>query len=162
MSIVAIDPGTSNTGAVYMDEHRIVCCKTIAYKSTVKSDQRALMERAGAIARQLGAWMADKPHECVVIEGFTSFGGARQGAYTYQTPYLCGYLHAALAGERVVIQTSKQVLNQKTRGSVAHIKRAMERGEEVWPECRKLTNDHLRSAACHGIYYYRKGSAWQG
>lgn len=156
MSIVAVDPGTSNTGIVYMDERRIVCCKTLAYKSTVKADQYALKERAEAIAKQLLEWMADKPHECVVVEGFVPFGGERQGAYTFQTPYLCGYLHAALVGERVVIQTSDKVLRKNARGSMHGAKEDMARGIEVWPECGKLTNDHLRSAACHGIYYYRR------
>lgn len=139
-----------------MDEHRIICCKTIAYRTTVKADQDALMERAGTIAKQLAEWMADKPHECVVIEGFVSFGGRRQNAYTYQTPYLCGYLHAALADEQVAIQTSSEVLNPLTPGNIAHVKSDMTRGIEVWPECGKCTNDHLKSAACHGIYYLRK------
>lgn len=155
MRIVAVDPGTAHTGAVYMDERRIICAKTIAYKSTVKADQRALMERAGAIAKQLAEWMADKPHERLVMEGFVGYPG-RQGGYTYQTPYLCGYLHAALSGESIAVQTSRQVLNPRTRGNVAWMRNAMAEGREPYPGCAKLTNEHLRSAACHGIYYLRK------
>ncbi len=146
MSIIAIDPGTAHTGIVYMDERRIICCKTIAYKSTVKQDQYALKARAEAIAAQLSDWMADKPHECIVMEGFLGYTG-KQGGYAFQTPYLCGYLHAALSGEEIVIQTSRQVLNPKTPGNVANLKSTTFAG---------LRNDHLRSAACHGAYFYAR------
>lgn len=161
MSIVCIDPGTRNTGIVYMDERRVVCAKTIAYKTVVKDNQSELMERAEAIARQVADFAADKPHEAIVIEGFVAYPG-RQGGYTYQTPYLVGYLHAALAGEPIVTQTSRQVLNPRSKGNVAELKDMMKLGYEVWPECSKCTNDHTRSALAHGIYYYkRKGIAWQ-
>ena len=40
MNIVAVDPGTSNTGIVYMNERRIICAKTLHYKSTVKAEDR--------------------------------------------------------------------------------------------------------------------------
>lgn len=156
MSIVAIDPGTSNTGIVYMDARRIICAKTLHYKSTVKADQFALMERAENIARQISQWIADKPHEAIVIEGFVGYSG-KQGGYAYQTPYLCGYLHKALADENIVIQTSRQVLNPKSRGNVAEARTLMARGARPWPGCEVCTNDHLRAAACHGIYYYTRG-----
>lgn len=153
MSIIAIDPGTAHTGLVYMDERRIICCKTIAYKDTVKADQYALMTRASNIANQIRAWAADKPHECLVMEGFMGYSG-KQGGYAYQTPYLCGYLHSALSDEDIVIQTSRKVLNPRTRGNLAHLKDQMALGYEVWGDSAKCTNDHLRSAAVHGIYYY--------
>ena len=155
MSIIAIDPGTAHTGLVYMDEHRIICCKTIAFKGAVKADQDALKERAQAIARQIIDFAADKPHECIVMEGFMGYTG-KQGGYSFQTPYLCGYLHSALEGERIVIQTSRKVLNPRTRGNLAHLKTQMAHGYEVWKDCEKCSNDHLRSAAVHGIYYYQR------
>ena len=155
MSIIAIDPGTAHTGLVYMDEHRIICCKTIAFKGAVKADQDALKERAQAIARQIIDFAADKPHECIVMEGFMGYTG-KQGGYSFQTPYLCGYLHSALEGERIVIQTSRKVLNPRTRGNLAHFKTQMANGYEVWKDCAKCSNDHLRSAAVHGIYYYQR------
>jgi Holliday junction resolvasome RuvABC endonuclease subunit len=155
MSIISIDPGTSNTGIVYMDERRIICCKSLTYKSTVKIDQAALMERAENIAKQIIDFAADKPHECIVIEGFVPYQ-ERQNAHTFQTPYLCGYLHSALAGESLVIQTSDKVFNPKRRGNLKHLKEQMAQGYQVWGDSAKCTNDHLRSAAVHGIYYYTR------
>lgn len=153
MSIIAIDPGTSNTGIVHMDEARIIDAETFSFKEPVKADQLKLMQRAHDIAVLIYDWMAPREHDHVVIEGFVTFHG-RQSGYTYQTPYLCGFIHAALAGEHFVIQTSRQVLNSHTRGNVAAYKRAMEQGRDVWGDCSMLTNDHLRSAAAHGIYHY--------
>lgn len=154
MPVVAIDPGTANTGLVYMDERRIICAKTLTHRKAVKGDQYALMGRAREIAEQVAAWAADKPHEAVVIEGFVGFSG-RQGGYTYQTPYLCGYLHRALEGERIVIQTSRQVLNPRSAGSMAQMMDMLRSGKRPMPGAALLTNEHLRSAACHGAYYYK-------
>ncbi len=158
MRVVAIDPGTSNTGIVYMDERRIICAKTLRYKETVKADQDALRERAENIARQIGAWVADKPHDAIVMEGFVGGYRGRQGGYTFQTPYLCGYLHAALASERIAIQTSRQVLNPRSKGNAAELRALMERGTAPIPGCDRLTNDHLRAAACHGAYYLARNA----
>lgn len=154
MPVVAIDPGTANTGLVYMDASRVICAKTLVHKKAVKADQYALMERAREIAAQVAAWAADKPHEAVVIEGFVGFSG-RQGGYTYQTPYLCGYLHRALEGERIVIQTSRQVLNPRSAGSMAQTMYMLRQGKRPMKGSELLTNEHLRSAACHGAYYYK-------
>lgn len=154
MPVVAIDPGTANTGLVYMDERRIICAKTLTHRKAVRGDQYALMGRAREIAEQVAAWAADKPHEAVVIEGFVGFSG-RQGGYTYQTPYLCGYLHRALEGERIVIQTSRQVLNPRSAGSMAQMMDMLRSGKRPVKGSELLTNEHLRSAACHGAYYYR-------
>ena len=154
MPVVAIDPGTANTGLVYMDERRIICAKTLTHRKAVRGDQYALMGRAREIAEQVAAWAADKPHEAVVIEGFVGFSG-RQGGYTYQTPYLCGYLHRALEGERIVIQTSRQVLNPRSAGSMAQMMDMLRSGTRPVKGSELLTNEHLRSAACHGAYYYK-------
>lgn len=153
MPVVAIDPGTANTGLVYMDGRRVICAKTLTHRKPVRGDQYALMERAREIAAQVAAWAADKPHEAVVIEGFVGFSG-RQGGYTYQTPYLCGYLHRALEGERIVIQTSRQVLNPRSAGSMAPMMGMLRAGKSPVEGSELLTNEHLRSAACHGAYYY--------
>lgn len=155
MAVVAIDPGTANTGLVYMDERRILCALTVSMKGAVRSDQDALLARAAAIADRVAGWMADKPREAVVIEGFLGYPG-RQGGYAFQTPYLCGYLHKALEGERLVIQTSRQVLNPRTPGNAARYLDAMRMGKKPWDGAELLTNEHLRSAACHGAYYYER------
>lgn len=153
MSIIAIDPGTSNTGLVYMDESRIIDAETIRYGEAVKADQLKLMRRAHEIAVAVYDWMAPRRHDYVIIEGFVTYHG-RQSGYTFQTPYLCGYIHAALATEHFIIQTSRQVLNSHMKGNVAAYKKAMEQGRDVWGDCSMLTNDHVRSAAAHGIYHY--------
>ena len=153
MSIIAIDPGTTNTGIVHMDETRIIDAATLSYREPVKADQLRLMQRAHEITVAIYDWMAPRGHEAVVIEGFVTYHG-RQSGYTFQTPYLCGYIHAALASEHFIIQTSRQALNGHTRGNVAAYKKAMEQGKDVWGDCSMLTNDHVRSAAAHGIYYY--------
>ncbi len=153
MSIIAIDPGTSNTGLVFMDGKRIIDAETLHYRESVKSDNYMLLHRAHDITMRIADWIAPRKHDAIVIEGFVTYHG-RQSGYTFQTPYLCGYIHAALAMEYFIIQTSRQVLNKHMKGNVAAYKTAMEQGRDVWGDCSKLTNDHLRSAACHGIYYY--------
>lgn len=155
MPVVAIDPGTANTGLVYMDERRVLCALTVSMKGAVKGDQEALRRRAEAVADRIAGWTADKPREAVVIEGFLGYPG-RQGGYTYQTPYLVGYLHRALAGENLVTQTSRQVLNPRARGNVARLMEALRLGERPLEGAELLTNDHLRAAACHGAYYYER------
>lgn len=165
-NIVCVDPGTANTGFVYMSPYHVLCCKTY-HGASIKFDQYDLKERAGDIARCMLSWIADKPHDAIVIEGFVGFS-KQQSAYTYQTPYLLGYLHRALehAGEEVVIQTSRQVLNPKSKGAVVSKKdkdspydtKQAALMRSGWGDIHKCTNDHLRAAALHGVYYYtRKG-----
>lgn len=154
MSIICIDPGTSNTGLVHMDDKRIIDACTLRFRHVVRADQDMLRERAAEISMLVRSWIAERPHDAIVIEGYVTYQ-SRQSAYTFHVPYLCGYLHADLAGENVVIQTSKQVLNPRTKGNVAHIRDAMESGGAPYPGSKMCTNDHLRAAACHGIYYYR-------
>lgn len=159
MSVVAIDPGTTSTGLVWMDGHEVFEAGTIRFREAVKGDQGALLERAGAVSAALKGWMRGKEREAVVIEGFVGYA-RRQSTYTYQTPYLCGYLHRALSGERLVIQTSRQVLNPHTRGNCAWVKEAVAAGEPCgWEGAGLCTNDHERSALAHGVWFYRHGEA---
>ncbi len=132
MSIIAIDPGTSNTGLVHMDDKRIIDAHTLRFRHVIRADQDMLRERAAEISMLVRSWIAERPHEAIVIEGFMGYPG-KGGGYVFHTPYLIGYLHADLAGENVVIQTSRQVLNPRTKGNVAHIRDAMESGGTPYP-----------------------------
>lgn len=75
------------------------------------------------------------------------------GGYVFQTPYLCGYLHAALRGEEIAIQTSRQVLNPKSRGNVAELRTLMGARRCALPRMRALHERPPAAAACHGAYY---------
>lgn len=165
MNIIAIDPGTSNTGVVYMSELSIVCFKTITGKP-VYADQYELLARMERIAQQILVFMADKPHEAIVMEGFIGYKG-RQNAFTCQTPQLVGFLQDRflVMGEKLVIQTSDEVLNPRRRCSLVNYDdsangkaRAKESAllRTGWREVEKLPNDHVRAAALHGIYYYKQ------
>lgn len=164
MNIIAIDPGCANTGIVYMSEFSIVCSKTIS-GPPVRNDKEKLLERAQSITRQILAFIADKPHEMVVIEGFTGGFTGRQNAFTHQTPYLVGYLERALehADEPFVVQLSTEVLNPRAKNSMVsyddyspsknHAKiNALKRSG--WKDIDLLKSDHTRAAALHGAYYY--------
>lgn len=171
MNIIAIDPGTSNTGIVYMSELSVICWKTITGKP-VYADQQELIDRMASITRQILSFMADKPHEAIVMEGFVGYKG-RQNAFTFQTPQLVGFLEDRFycMEEPLVIQTSDEVLNPRRRDSLvtyddsahgkAHAKEyALKR--TGWRDVEKLPNDHTRAAALHGCYYYlNKEERWE-
>lgn len=160
MRIIAIDPGTSNTGLVYMDEREIFCSKTITHRDRLfkeamtkagkpsrEIDQDKLLNRARSIAVAIRDFCLNNPHEAVVIEGFQTFAhGTRQNSTTFQTPYLCGYLERELEGENIVIQTSSDVLKGIDRDAVAR----------SFPGGIGCTSEHTRAAACHGIHYLKR------
>ncbi len=152
MRLVAIDPGTRNTGLVWMSESRVLDAATIGFAESCGQDNVALLRRCRAITARLAAWMAERPHDVTVLEGFTSFGGRHQGACVFQTPFLVGYLLGALPSERFAIQTSADVLNPSRRGNCAWVKRRTAAGDEVMPGALQCTNDHERSALAHGMW----------
>lgn len=155
-SIVAIDPGTTNTGIVYMNEHRVIDVKTIHYPKSCGVDNYLLDSRCQNIWRQLEQFLVMHGHSVVVIEGFIPYVGMRNAKSTsHQTPWLVGYLLRGLeaAGEVPVIQTSKQVLNPRTKGNLSNQKDLLETRRFVYEGQKLLTNDHLRCAFLHGLYY---------
>lgn len=155
-SIVAIDPGTTNTGIVYMNEHRVIDVKTIHYPKSCGVDNYLLDSRCQNIWRQLEQFLVMHGHEVVVIEGFVPYPGMRTAKSTsHQTPWLVGYLLRGLesTGEVPVIQTSKQVLNPRTKGNLSNQKDLLECRRFVYEGQKLLTNDHLRCAFLHGLYY---------
>lgn len=155
VSIVAVDPGALHTGVVYMDNRRVIDVATISYPKAVKGDNHLLDERCEAIWRRLWRFLADHPHDCVVVEGYQQQGGRGHMAMSHQTPWVVGSLTAHLhrEGEDVRIQTSAQVLNPKARNNCAWVVDAAKDGREVCPGSEKCRNEHLRSALAHGVYW---------
>lgn len=155
--IVAIDPGATNTGIVYMDEHRVIDVKTIHYPKSCGIDNNLLDSRCQNIWRQLEQFLVMHCQDAVVIEGYipyvTNRGASR--ATSHQTPWLVGYLLRGLEGIDIVpvIQTSKQVLNPRTKGNLSNQKDLLEQRRYVYEGQKLLTNDHLRCAFLHGLYY---------
>lgn len=154
--IVAIDPGTTHTGIVYMDDRRVIDAKTISYPKACGIDNYLLDERCQNIWRQLEQFLVMHGHDVVVIEGFVPYPGMRAAKSTsHQTPWLVGYLLRGLEGINIVpvIQTSKQVLNPRTKGNLSNQKDLLEQRRFVYEGQKLLTNDHLRCAFLHGLYY---------
>lgn len=157
-AIVAVDPGSLHTGVVYMDSRRVIDVATIAYPKSVKGDNGLLDERCEAIWRRLWSFLADHPHDLVVIEGYQQQGGRGHLSMSHQTPWLVGSLTAHLhrEGEHVSIQTSAQVLNPRARSNCAWVQDAVRDGRDVFSGAEKCTNEHLRSALAHGVYWMQR------
>lgn len=157
IEIVAIDPGTTHTGLVYMDERRVIDVKTISFPKSVGIDNKLLDDRCKNIWRQAEQFLMMHGHKQVVIEGYRPYPGMRIARSTsHQTPWLVGYLLRGIEGngEEPIIQTSHQVLNPRTEGNVAIYKDYLVHGRyQVYEGQKLLTNDHLRTAFLHGFYY---------
>ena len=152
MIVIAIDPGTSNTGIAVYDSVKktVVNCDTIR---TPKSgqDQNALYSRCIKIAYAIDHMFEEYLTDVLVIEGFASFGGNRQNANTFQTPFLVGYLCARLNPH--AIQTSNKVFNKYGRS----VRDSIKDGTCSVEGSEKATNEHERSALCHALYYANGG-----
>lgn len=158
-AIVAVDPGCLHTGVVYMDERRVLDSCTIAYPKGVKGDNDLLDERCEAIWHRLERFLANHPHDLVVIEGYQQQGGRGHLSMAHQTPWLVGSLLAHLHedGEAVAIQLSAKVLNPRSPGNCAWVVDCAAQGREVLPgSLRLVTNEHLRSALAHGVWRYQR------
>lgn len=170
MRIICIDPGIANTGLVYMDERSVLAAKTVRTAQPKGAGLDALHSRLRTIEAAMVAWMADKPHEAVVIEDFVHYG-TRNNCFTYKTPYTCGYLDKVLDGENVIWQdaptvlshrSKKSPLRSKTRAGAQALAVALVRGYgggHMIADAPKTTAEHLYSAFVHGIYYLREVGA---
>lgn len=154
-AIVAVDPGTQHTGVVHMDARRVIDAETIAYPAAVRGDNDRLDERCESIWRRLERFLASHPHDLVVIEGYQQQGGRGHMSMSHQTPWLVGSLtsHLHKAGEPFEIQLSARVLHPKARGNRSQTVRDLKDGRYVYQGQRLLTNEHLRSAFAHGLYW---------
>lgn len=158
-AIVAVDPGCLHTGIVYMDERRVIDSRTIGFPKGVRGDNDLLDERCESIWRQLERFLAEHPHSMVVLEGYQQQGCRGHMSMSHQTPWLVGSLTAHLhkAGEPFTIQLSAKVLNPRARGNCAWAVDEALQGREVLQGCGRLvTNEHLRSAFAHGLWFYQR------
>lgn len=158
-AIVAVDPGCLHTGIVYMDERRVIDSRTIGFPKGVRGDNDLLDERCESIWRQLERFLTEHPHSMVVLEGYQQQGGRGHMSMSHQTPWLVGSLTAHLhkAGEPFTIQLSAKVLNPRARGNCAWAVDEALQGREVLQGCNRLvTNEHLRSAFAHGLWFYQR------
>lgn len=167
MRIIAIDPGIAHTGLVYMDEHEIFAACTLKTSKPKNSDITEVHERLHTLEAELLAWIANKPHEVVVIEDFVYYG-SRNNCFTYKTPYLCGYLDRALREENVIWQDAPTVLSHRSKKSPVHSNSLFDahllardlvrtfRGAGEILKAPKTTAEHMVSAFLHGLYYLRE------
>jgi hypothetical protein len=139
-----------------MSDREVIDVKTIHYMGGTKIDQRALMLRCREIAERIADWMLDKPHDVLVVEGFVTFQNSnRSNPYSFQTPYLCGVIGERFGdSENIVWQLSSEVLNPRRHGNCAFVKDKVKSGHSIISGDGRCTNDHLRSALAHGVYYY--------
>lgn len=161
-AIVAVDPGCLHTGVVYMDPRRVIDARTFAWPKGCKGDNDLLDERCEDVWRQLEFFLAAHPHDMVVVEGYQQQGGRGHVSMSHQTPWLVGSLTAHLhqAREPFSIQLSAAVLNPRARGNAAWAVDAVKDGREVVQGCQRLvTNEHLRSAFAHGLWFYQHRGA---
>lgn len=154
--ILAIDPGLANTGVVLLGKQMIYAAATLktSRDHSVPEFEDAV-SRSDDLAQQLRRFMALHAPAGVsvaVVESYRDFGGGHKrgvkGRWT--TPLAIGLLipDIRLLSDEIVFQDPAEVMCAG-RDYIALWKAR----KSVWPGDRNLTNEHLRSAAAHGIYY---------
>lgn len=164
-AVVAIDPGALHTGVVYMDERRVIDARCIAFKEGCGTDNALLDERCEAIWGRLEEYLEGHGHAAVVVEGYVPYRGRATATNgSHQTPWLVGSLlaHLHVADENVALQTSRQVLNPKTRGNAAWTVDWLKSRTPFYRGQEQITNEHLRSAFAHGWYHLHGGGHEEG
>lgn len=159
-AIVAIDPGSLHTGVVHMTVWSVLDSRTFAFKAGCGADNDLLDARCEEIWTLLRRFLETHEHGPVVMEGFVPYPGRCGGTKgSHQTPWLCGQLlgHLREAGEEVVLQTSRQVLNGRTRGNAAWTVDWLRNRRQFYLGQGLVTNEHERSAFAHGWYYLHTG-----
>lgn len=160
MIIVGIDPGLANTALVAMEDDRFSKVATITTEGHGKPDFAGVMQRGTVIANQVCNLLRDLGSDdlTVAIESYEDFGGGhlrtRDGKpipNRWTTPAVCALIgtHIEAAGFRVVWQRPSTVMTQY--GAFKRRWAAKQFG--LVPGDERLTNDHLRSAACHALAY---------
>lgn len=158
--ILVLDPGVANTGAVFWLRDRIVKAETWKTESggSHSLDFDLTLGRIKLIDSMLVNAVSTFEPETVVIESYRDFGGdfKRKASNRWSTPMLIGWIANTLSQfpARVVFQDPALALGA-TKGYRDRWK-TKQRAEIIHGDSA-LTNDHLRSAGSHLVYYIMGG-----
>lgn len=151
--VVGIDPGIANTGVVLLRMGRLELARSF---TTAPGDDlpfcdvlRRAWEQTNAVEQLLDTLYREDLH--VAVESYEDFGPHLRGAKNrWMTPMLLPLLDIGIRGlgARIYWQSPREVLTA-TKGYREHWKSGR-RGLVLGDEC--LTNEHLRSAACHAVH----------
>lgn len=152
-TVLAVDPGVAATGVVLVCGGRITEVHTWTTKPASIDRWRDLQARAGLQALRILDHLEALPGGAhVVIEAFEDFGGGhlREAHSRYYTPFLLGYVAARVVQHPIHLHwQAASVVLRATRAYREHWeagRRGLVPGDEL------LTNEHLRSAACHAVH----------
>ena len=163
MRILAIDPGLANTGLVMFEGRRIVGVHTVTSPAQgARPDFATCILRAHATATEIASWCETigRP-DVIVAELYRDIPGAlRQAANRWTTPLVIGVMCSTLyeLADTVVWQDPERVMTAYAQMMRlwALGQRGIVTGDEL------LRNEHLRSAAAHGMAYLDAHKAVRG
>jgi len=156
MRLLAVDPGLANTGLVMFDGKRIVDTATIRSAALSTRPQFAdCVKRAEQSAREItqAVERMGRP-DITCVELYRDIPGAlRNAANRWTTPLVIGVmvpaLHALTETGEIVWQDPETVMT-----CYAQAVRLWALGQRgIVTGDTALRNEHLRSAAAHGMYY---------
>ena len=149
--ILAVDPGVAATGVVLLVGGRITEAHTFRTKR-VDDSFSDVLRRVNDQCDQVELLAADQYRSelHIAIESYEDFGPHLRGAKNrWMTPMLLPLLEIDLRGYGAVYWQSPKTVLTATRTYRAH----WESGRRgLVPGDERLTNEHLRSAACHAVY----------
>ena len=169
--VLAIDPGTRNTGVALVDERGVSCAARIRFSEPLGTDNAAIIARSGELAERLQPILDAWRHDVVVLEGYTPWSyGDGNAAATTQLLILVGWLSCHLKAENLHIQYSDDVLAPSREHSIFwHLginPRATKGMDKVarlrllegyLPGGEKCKGDKdMIAAAAHGLWYVRE------
>lgn len=155
MRVIALDPGLANTGAVFSDHGEIVRAETWTTPSggSHAVDFADCLKRVRVLEAALRAALFNFRPDVVVIESYRDFGGGhkREVANRWTTPLLLGYFLAFLLGCGVTVVFQDPATVMAATASTRTLWKS--KGTGIIHGEKMLTNDHLRSAGGHLLYY---------
>ena len=148
--IAAVDPGLANTGIVVMDKDRVYATTTLHSVGKTNSWEET-RSRAQKMAVDIVSFIRASEAEHAIVESFEqqSYKGVTKKSWA--TVLVLAYLDVALSGA-AVWQTPSEALKD-TKDYRDLWKACGDKGAGILLGDKAITNEHLRSAASHGIYY---------